>query len=124
MDSAAARILIVDDEPPLLKLMQKYLDRCGYAVECTTNPDEAWRRIEAEPSKYRLVLVDMTLPGMNGEQLARKILDCDTCLRVIACSGYPIDIMKFQGDDPKRVGFLHKPFSPEMLAREVRRLLE
>ncbi|MCL5745367.1 MAG: response regulator [Acidobacteria bacterium] len=123
MDSAAARILIVDDEPPLLKLMHKYLARCGYAVESTISADDAWSRIQAEPSSYALILVDMTMPGMNGAQLARKILDCDSCLRVIACSGYPIDMVKFKGDDPGRVGFLHKPFTPDMLSREIKRLL-
>jgi DNA-binding NtrC family response regulator len=121
IDHAAARILLVDDEPQLLKMMTKYLMRLGYGVVSTSSTEEAWATIEAAPSGYALALVDMTMPGMSSEELLSKIAQAHPSVRLIACSGYPVDLSRLEGAG---VVFLQKPFTPDMLAETVRGLLE
>jgi FixJ family two-component response regulator len=57
------------------------------------------------------------------EELALQMLDANPSLRVIAASGYPVDMSRLETAAPGRVAFLHKPFTPEMLADSVRRML-
>jgi DNA-binding NtrC family response regulator len=119
MVPAAVRILIVDDEPPLLKVMQNYLTRLGYQVETSTSADRAWGLVKADPEGFALILLDATMPGMSAEELAQKVLQLNPGIRLIVTSGYPVDLSNFHSG----VSFLHKPFTPDMLADTVGRLL-
>jgi CheY-like chemotaxis protein len=120
---AAARILVVDDEQQLLKILTRYLARLGYGVVAASSTEEAWEHIQASPESYALALIDATMPGMTAEELTTRILRVNPVIRVIACSGYPITREEFASLDPERVSFLHKPFSPDTLAAMVRGLL-
>jgi DNA-binding NtrC family response regulator len=122
-ERAAARILVVDDEPQLLKILTRYLARLGYGVVAAASTEEAWDHIHAAPEGYSLALIDATMPGMTAEELTRRILKVNASIRVIACSGYPITREEFASLDPERVLFLHKPFSPDTLAEMVRGLI-
>ena len=123
MGDASGRILIVDDEPALLKMMSVYLRRLGYDVTTATTTEEAWAVIEAAPSSFAGAVLDATMPGLSMEDLALRILCANPCLFVIAASGYPLDMTAIESTAPGRVMFLHKPFVPEMLAQAVRRML-
>jgi len=95
----ARRILIVDDEAQLLKMMRVYLQRLGYIVTvCDTTDD-------------------------SMEDLALRILRANGGVRVLATSGYPVDMGILEAAAPGRVAFLHKPFPPERLADTLRRML-
>jgi two-component system cell cycle sensor histidine kinase/response regulator CckA len=120
---AAARILVVDDEQQLLKILTRYLARLGYGVVAAASTEEAWEHIQASPQGYALALIDATMPGMTAEELTTRILRANPSIRVIACSGYPITREEFASLDPDRVSFLHKPFSPDTLAAMVRGLI-
>lgn len=115
MDSAGGRILIVDDNAVLLKAMDSYLSRLGYQVDACRSATEAWTLVESNPSRYAGALVDLNLPGMRGEELARRILDSNASIRLVVMSGYPAGWSgeTLEGD---RVGFLYKPFAPRELA--------
>jgi two-component system, cell cycle sensor histidine kinase and response regulator CckA len=63
------------------------------------------------------------MPGLSGEQLSTLILRSRPEVRLILMSGYPFDPHKVPGGDQGRVAFLHKPFTPAMLAETVHRLL-
>ena len=117
------QILVVDDEPQLVTLMTRYLERLGYEVAAEDTAEGAWERIETEPARFALAVVDATLPGIGGEELARKVLEKHPGMRVIVASGYAIDLDVLQRAHGARVSFLQKPFAPEMLADAVRRLL-
>ena len=119
MDSAAGRILIVDDDAALLKLMDSYLSRLGYRVDACSSAAEAWALVEPDPSLYAGALVDLNMPGMRGEELARRILDSNASIHVVLMSGYPAG---WSGEvwDGSRVGFLYKPFAPKELAGALR----
>jgi two-component system cell cycle sensor histidine kinase/response regulator CckA len=116
-------ILVADDEPQLVALMTRYLERLGYVVVADDTAEGAWERIEAEPARFALAVFDATLPGIGGEELARKVLEKYPAMRVIVASGYAVDLATLQQAHGERVTFLQKPFAPEMLADAVRRLL-
>jgi DNA-binding NtrC family response regulator len=111
------RLLIVDDEPPLLDLLKKYLERLGYEVDSYGAPEEALLAFTPDPGRYALVMTDLTLPGMNGEQMIERMRALNPKLRAIVSSGYPYE--------PPWPGamFLQKPFLPKMLAQAIEKML-
>lgn len=123
MTNAASRILIVDDDPSLLKMLSAYLVRLGYAVVAAGSTENAWATAEAAPHAFALAVLDATMSGIRMEDLAARMLAADPRLCVIAASGYPVDIAVLQAAAPGRVMFLHKPFSPKMLGAAVRRMI-
>ena len=123
MTNAANQILIVDDEPSVLKMVSVYLRRLGYAVVTAGSTEKAWAEVEAAPHAFALAVLDATMSGVRMEDLAARMLAADPRLGVIAASGYPVDIAKLQAAAPGRVMFLQKPFTPEMLGNAVRRML-
>jgi two-component system, cell cycle sensor histidine kinase and response regulator CckA len=123
MDLAIGRILIVDDEPPLLKMMSVYLGRLGYSVTTADSTDDAWKLVEAEPAAYSAAVLDGSMPGMTMEELAKNLLLANPKLCVLGASGYLVDTSALAALAPGRVDFLHKPFTPEMLAAALRSLL-
>ena len=114
---AAARLLLVDDEAPLLELLKKYLERLGYEVDACTAPEEALILFEADPRRYALVLTDLTLPRMNGEEMLDRMRTRHGRLRAILSSGYPHQTQS------KNVIFLQKPYLPKMLAETIEKML-
>ena len=123
MTNAASQILIVDDEPSLLKMLTVYLRRLDYAVVAADSTEKAWAEVEAAPHAFALAVLDCTMTGIPMEELAARMLAADPRLCVIAASGYPVDIAVLLVAAPGRVMFLHKPFSPEMLGNAVRRMI-
>lgn len=116
-------ILIVDDEPPLLKMMSVYLKRLGHSVVAAETTAGAWAAAESAQPEFSAAVLDATMTGLSMQDLALRMLGANPSLRVIATSGYPVDIAAMEAAAPGRVMFLPKPFSPEMLASAVRRML-
>lgn len=112
-----ARILLVDDEAPLLDLLKRYLERLGYEVEACLTPADALQTFAADPSRYGLVLTDLTLPGMSGDEMIARMRAIVPKLRAIVASGYPYE------PKGKRTRFLQKPFLPKMLAELIEQML-
>jgi CheY-like chemotaxis protein len=119
MDSEGGRILIVDDDAGLLKVMDVYLSRLGYRVDACRSAAEAWALVQANPSLYAGALVDLIMPGMRGEELIRRILDANPSIRLVVASGYP-GLGGVGTLDAKRVSFLPKPFAPKELANALK----
>jgi DNA-binding NtrC family response regulator len=114
---SGARLLIVDDEPVLADLLKRYLERLGYEVDTCNSAEQALPLFAARPDRYSLVLADLTLPGMNGEEMIDRMLAQNTELKAIVSSGYP------HQPRSKQVGFLQKPFVPKMLADLIEKKL-
>ena len=123
MEPLAGRVLIVDDEPALLKMMSAYLARLGFAVATANDTEQAWSVLESASASIALAVIDASMPGLSMPDLAARILRANPSMRVLAASGYPVDMTALEAEAPGRVAFLHKPFSPEMLAAAVRRML-
>ena len=123
MGQVSERILIVDDEPALLKMMSVYLGRLGFEVLAVETTEKAWAEVKAAPRSFALAVLDASMTGLGMEELASRILRSSGRVCVIVASGYPVDMSAMEATAPGRVAFLHKPFTPEMLAAEVRRML-
>lgn len=121
--TSANKILIVDDEPSLLKMMGLYLRRLGYEVVAAGSMENAWAEWEAAPHQFAVAVLDATMNGDSLDDTAERMLSADAGVCVIAASGYPVDITSLQAAAPDRVMFLHKPFTPEMLGNAVRRMI-
>jgi two-component system C4-dicarboxylate transport response regulator DctD len=118
------RVVLVDDQAPLLKLLAKYLARLHYDVETFTRTDDAWAAIEHDPARCHAMLLDMTMPGLEPLELGVRLLRAAPRAVVVASSGYPAGIKELEAAGPGRVRFLQKPYSPETLAAYLRDLLE
>ncbi|MGD0497689.1 MAG: response regulator [Bryobacteraceae bacterium] len=123
METIGARVLVVDDEPALRKMVSAYLGRLGYRVETCGSSETARARIENEPGGFALAVLDGTLPGLAMNDLVLGMLRTSPDLRVIVASGYPVDMTGMEAAAGDRVAFLPKPFAPEMLASLARRML-
>src|SRR3954447_7513272 len=121
MADPAGRILIVDDEPPLLRMMSMYLGRIGYTVTVAASAIKARAALAETQEGFEMVVLDATMPGSSLAELASEIL-ANPKVRMIVASGYPVDMSGLEAMAPGRVAFLHKPFSPQMLAETVRRV--
>ncbi len=120
---SAARILLVDDEIPLLQLLEKYLQRLGYEVEAHSKSEDALRSFEAGPARYDLVIADLGLPGMPGDSMLIRMLEIQPSIPILICSGSPSFASNLPTTMEKQVGFLQKPFVPRMLSEAIDRLL-
>ena len=118
------KILLVEDEPPLLQLLEKYLQRLGYDVESHLTSLEALRRFEAAPSSYDLVVADLGMPEMSGDTLLTRMLEIRPDLLILICSGSPFFIENLPAELRAQVGFLQKPFVPKMMAEAIQGLLK
>jgi DNA-binding NtrC family response regulator len=121
---ATSTILIVDDEVSLLNLMQTFLRKLGYKVEGFNTGAAAQGAFEADPEKFQLIIADLTLPDMSGEQLSVMLARRSPHVRVLLCSGYPFDVRSIAEDLRERFGVLQKPFLPKMLAASIDELLK
>jgi two-component system, cell cycle sensor histidine kinase and response regulator CckA len=111
------RLLIVDDEPALLGLLQRYLERLGYAVDVAETPQAALAHFESDPGKYACIVTDLKLPGMSGEEMLVRMRARRPGLRALVSSGQPYE------PQSAGIGFLQKPYLPAMLADALERIL-
>ena len=109
------RILVVDDERQITRMLRTSLQAAGYAVETAANGLEGLERFEA--THPDLVITDLAMPGMNGLDLTRAIRSkAET--PIIVLSVRDADAMKVNALDDGADDYLTKPFSmPELLAR-------
>lgn len=82
------RILYIDDEDALVTLARKLLERLGYRVAGFSIPEAALAAFEAAPDEFDLVLSDLSMPGMSGIDLARRVLEIRPDIPVLLASGY------------------------------------
>ena len=123
MDRTNRRILIVDDEPPLLRMMSLFLGRHGYTVITAGTTEHAWGLMESDPCAFDLAVLDGSMAGMSMEELASRMLGANPSLCVLGASGYPVDMSRLSARAPGRVAFLLKPFTPQALATAIGGLL-
>ena len=116
-------ILVVEDSPLVRKLMQEVLELNGYRVYVAANGHAALE-IAGQPGVHLdLLLTDVSLPGMNGRDLADALTARQPDLKVVFASGHASDALEKFGV-AANAGFLEKPFSPKDLARKVREILD
>jgi PAS domain S-box-containing protein len=117
-------VLLVEDEPALLRLTARMLRHLGYTVHEAISPDRALALAEEHAGTIDLLVTDVMMPRMNGRELARSLQSRWPRLRCLLMSGYPSDVLGGVGVGEPGHCFLQKPFSAEALATLVRRALE
>lgn len=115
------RILLVDDEAEVASTFRRQLMRLGYQVDAFKAPGLALEHFRRRPGDYDLVITDMVMPEMNGQELASAIRIERMDMPVIICSGYRPEGVVLEGDAPL---LLHKPIDPVVFARHVRAAID
>ncbi|HOO70829.1 MAG TPA: response regulator [Spirochaetota bacterium] len=113
------RILVMDDEEIIRKIVQKMLTKIGYAVDTAHEGNEAiemYRKAAGNNKKYDMVLMDLTVPGgMGGREATEKILEIDPAAIIVASSGYANDPIRINYMQYGFKNFLPKPFKIDEL---------
>jgi len=117
------RILFVDDEGSIVKLVTRSLERCGYHVTASKDSQKAFELFKSNPDAFDLVITDMAMPGLVGSELSKKILEIQPDIPIIICSGYSERLEKIKTKDLNISAYLDKPLSLEELIKNVKKIL-
>ncbi|MBP1734964.1 MAG: signal transduction histidine kinase, partial [Deltaproteobacteria bacterium] len=118
------RILFVDDEELLTEWGQAALERLGYTVTALTDSTEALNLFSSDPSRFDLVILDQTMPKFTGLQLARKLLEVQSNIPIILCTGHSDSVSPEKAKAEGIKEFLMKPLGKQQLAVAIRRVLD
>ena len=116
-------VLLVEDETGVRELVRDLLGRCGYTVFEATDAAEAIAVFARHRENIDLLVTDVVMPQMNGRHLAERFLAERPGLKVLYMSGYT-DEPVMAGEGASGSAFLQKPFTPDVLARTVRDVLD
>ena len=117
------RILLVDDEESVLKSLQLILQIRGFRVEGQTDPGKALKLLRSDPNQIDLIITDMTMPGICGDELAIKALKIRHDIPIILCTGFNDRI------DEKRAGeigirkYMEKPFTEDEIFQAINEVM-
>lgn len=114
------RILVVEDEPLIAEIVERYLRRDGHAVEVVGDGEEALRSIEAR--RPSLMVLDLMLPGVDGIEVCRRVRERSQ-LPIIILSARSGEVDKLRGLSTGADDYVTKPFSPRELAARVAAVL-
>ncbi len=116
-------LLLVEDNPTVLRITQSMLERLGYRVIVAANGREALALYQRQRSDIELVLTDVTMPEMGGLELCHALQAENPAVKVLAMTGYPLkvsfDTLLAQGF----IGLLQKPFTINQVARNIAQAL-
>ena len=117
-------ILFVDDEEPIVLMIQKILERLGYQVTSRTSSVEALEAFKAKPDEYDLVITDMTMPNMTGVELAPRLREIRSDIPIIMCTGFSETIDEDRAKNMGIPAYIMKPFLIDEIAKTIRKVLE
>jgi CheY-like chemotaxis protein len=117
-------LLVVDDEELVRSTASRILERAGFTVHQADNGMTALEKFSVSPETYRAVLLDLTMPQMDGEETFKEIRRLRPDARVLLMSGFSTQevVDRFGEDAPG--GFIQKPFLPKALLEALQDLLE
>ncbi|PIE61459.1 MAG: histidine kinase [Desulfobacterales bacterium] len=114
------RIMLVEDESTILEAQRGILEQLGYKVSSYKDGKAALAAFEVDPDRYDLVITDMTMPRMNGDELSRSILSIRKEVPIILCTGYHETYTKETAFAEGIWEYLQKPVTGKELARVIR----
>ena len=117
------RILFVDDELAIADLSRQRLSMLGYRVTAVSSSRDALERLSATPDDFDLIITDMTMPNMSGDQLAIKVKKIKPDIPIILCTGYSKKISKEKARAIGINAFLMKPVALNDMAETIRQVL-
>jgi len=116
-------ILLVEDEESVRRLVRRVLGGAGYRILEAADGAEALAVAAAWRGEFDLVITDVIMPGMSGQELSARLREGTPALRILYVSGYTDDAILQHGQLLPNTGFLQKPFSPAALVQRVREVL-
>lgn len=117
-------ILVVDDEPPVRRMVASVLRELGYTVFEASNGPEALRAAQEDGHSIQLLLTDVIMAGMSGRELADRLRETYKGLKVLYVSGDLDETIADFGVLQDGIALLRKPFTPAVLAAEIRHVLD
>jgi len=117
-------VLVVEDEAMIRHLVQKVLKANGYTVLVAASGRDAEHVAAQHDGPIHLLVTDVVMPGMNGRELANRLAAARAGIQVLYLSGYTDDAIVHHGVLEPGVAFLQKPFTPAVLGRKVREVLD
>jgi DNA-binding response OmpR family regulator len=120
---AKASLLLIDDELPLLALLQNFLERQGYQVETVQSGAEALNVLGTAPERHDLAILDLSLPDIPGEEVLSRILVEAPRVKVLVSSGRPFATEGLPAEQRPRVAAILKPYPPKSLVTAIEALL-
>jgi len=124
MPRQSGTVLIVDDEEMVRRTAQITLQRCGFDVLTAENGEQGIHVFTAYDGNISLILLDLTMPGLGGEEVLRRLKAINPNASVLLSSGYnEVEVIqRFTGQG--LAGFIQKPYSAAALATAVRKILD
>jgi len=117
-------VLLVDDEPKVLDICERFLKSLGYSVLTATNGFQALETYEKNKAIIDAVVIDMIMPGMNGKELFTRLRAIQPSLKALVSTGYSVEGEVSDLMTRGCKGYVQKPFSIRVLAKEIRRILD
>jgi len=123
LPTGSERVLLVDDEPSIIKMQEKSLERLGYSVTSRTSSIEALEAFRSSPDKFDLIITDMTMPNKTGDKLTNEVKAIRYDIPVILCTGFSEKLNSLK-DNLDVDGLLMKPIDRTLMSKMVRELLD
>ncbi len=118
------RILFVDDDELLAKMVKEMLEKLGYSVTACAASSEALEIFQAAPGKFDLVITDHVMPGITGYDLARQMLQIRPDVPIFLCTGYSSHLQEEQAKALGIKEYVLKPILRKDIARLIRKVLD
>jgi len=116
-------VLLVDDNQAVLDVTQVMLESLGFQVTATSNSLNALDLFRSDPSRFDLVMTDIIMPLISGNELAQQIMHMRPGIPVVLFTGYGDVITDIKAQEMGIRGFLMKPFNIEILSETIRKAL-
>ena len=117
-------ILLVDDENLIIEVGKHMLEKLGYVVFTSENGEEAIQIYQENKEKIDLVILDMIMPGMNGEKVFDRLKEINPKIKVLLSSGYSVNGQATHILEKGCKGFIQKPFDLHTLSQKMREVLD
>jgi CheY-like chemotaxis protein len=117
-------VLVAEDDDGIRSLVRVALSKHGYHVLLAANGGEALLLCDRHPEAIDLLLTDLVMPGMGGQELFERLAPLRPQMKVLFVSGYADRAVLRHGQIAQGTTFLEKPFTPDVLARKIREVLD
>ncbi len=124
LPTGTEHILFVDDEQAIVKIGEKMLESLGYSVTTRTGSIEALELFKAKTDRFDLVVTDMTMANMSGDELAREMIRINPEIPIILCTGYSSRINPEQAAAIGIRALVYKPVLKTEIATTIRNILD
>lgn len=124
LPASTERVLLIDDEPSILKMLTQMINRYGYEVTGSSASVEALELFRRQPHGFDLVITDMSLPHMPGDRLAREMMRIRPDIPVILCTGHNERMNEKKALNLGIKAFITKPFLKNNIVQTIQDVLK